>query len=300
MKPSAGKIVTFYSYKGGTGRTMALANVAWILAANRKRVLVVDWDLEAPGLHRYFLPFMDDPDLERTSGLIEMVSDYLTFVTQTEPDRPPGVGEALSVADPRRYAIALQFDFECDGALHLLAAGRHDDKYGERVRGLDWQKFYVSFGGSKFVSSIADRMRTEYDYVLIDSRTGVADVAGICTMELPDQLVICFTYNRQSVEGAAAVARSVTEYAKTHQRSITLMPLPTRVVADVEGVEEAREFAQTALLPFLPHMADHEVLLTYWDSAEIPHYPSYGFEETLATFRERAGGRNNLLADMEW
>jgi len=82
-------------------------------------------------------------------------------------------------------------------------------------------------------------------------------------MELPNQLVICFTYNRQSVQGAAAVARSVTEYAKAHARSITLMPLPTRVVADVEGVEEAREFAQTALLPFLPHMADHEVLLTY-------------------------------------
>ena len=48
----SGKIITFYSYKGGTGRTMLLANVAWILATNGKRVLVVDWDLEAPGAHR--------------------------------------------------------------------------------------------------------------------------------------------------------------------------------------------------------------------------------------------------------
>ena len=53
-----GKVVTFYSYKGGTGRTMALANVAWILAANGHRVLAVDWDLESPGLHRYFAPFI--------------------------------------------------------------------------------------------------------------------------------------------------------------------------------------------------------------------------------------------------
>ena len=44
-----GKIVTFYSYKGGTGRTMALANVAWILASNGLKVLVVDWDLDSPG-----------------------------------------------------------------------------------------------------------------------------------------------------------------------------------------------------------------------------------------------------------
>ena len=53
---SGGTIVTFYSYKGGTGRTMALANVAWILASQGKRVLAVDWDLESPGLHQYYPP----------------------------------------------------------------------------------------------------------------------------------------------------------------------------------------------------------------------------------------------------
>ena len=54
---SRGEVVTFYSYKGGTGRTMALANVACLLAQRvsaSERVLVVDWDLEAPGLHRFF------------------------------------------------------------------------------------------------------------------------------------------------------------------------------------------------------------------------------------------------------
>ena len=45
---NAGQIITFYSFKGGTGRSMTLANVAWILAANGKRVLVADWDLESP------------------------------------------------------------------------------------------------------------------------------------------------------------------------------------------------------------------------------------------------------------
>src|SRR5262249_16742879 len=53
-----GEIITFYSYKGGTGRSMALANVGYILASDRARaprgVLMIDWDLEAPGLHRYF------------------------------------------------------------------------------------------------------------------------------------------------------------------------------------------------------------------------------------------------------
>lgn len=38
---------------------MAIANIAWILAAAGKKVLVVDWDLEAPSLYRYFEPFLD-------------------------------------------------------------------------------------------------------------------------------------------------------------------------------------------------------------------------------------------------
>ena len=69
--PRGGKIVTFYSYKGGTGRSMALANVAWVLASSGKRVLAIDWDLEAPGLHRYFEPFLADKSLERSTGLID-------------------------------------------------------------------------------------------------------------------------------------------------------------------------------------------------------------------------------------
>ena len=45
-----GQIITFYSYKGGTGRTMALANVAWILASNGKRVLSVELGSGIPGV----------------------------------------------------------------------------------------------------------------------------------------------------------------------------------------------------------------------------------------------------------
>ena len=49
-----GSIITFYSFKGGVGRTMALANIAVLLVRSGKKVLAVDWDLEAPGLDKYF------------------------------------------------------------------------------------------------------------------------------------------------------------------------------------------------------------------------------------------------------
>ena len=58
LDSSQGQIITFYSFKGGTGRTMVLVNTACLLAERQrnaaKGVLMIDWDLEAPGLHRYF------------------------------------------------------------------------------------------------------------------------------------------------------------------------------------------------------------------------------------------------------
>src|SRR5271168_2494145 len=46
-------IITFYSFKGGVGRTMALVNVAAELVRRGRKVLVVDFDLQAPGLETY-------------------------------------------------------------------------------------------------------------------------------------------------------------------------------------------------------------------------------------------------------
>src|SRR5215467_8868015 len=92
-----GSIITFYSYKGGVGRSMALANVAVLLARRRKTVLAVDWDLEAPGLPRYFLslttikegsgllPFLmrdhEDGDGESYQSFLSKVKDPQTEAT---------------------------------------------------------------------------------------------------------------------------------------------------------------------------------------------------------------------------
>ena len=83
---SQGQIITFYSYKGGTGRTMALANVAWILASNGNRVLSVDWDLESPGLHKFFHPFLDESTVSATPGVIEIINDYASAAVDPGPD----------------------------------------------------------------------------------------------------------------------------------------------------------------------------------------------------------------------
>src|SRR5262249_19081401 len=75
-------IYTFYSYKGGVGRSMALANIAECFREKHLRVLMVDWDLEAPGLEAYFLstpngvPAGRLEESRRHLGLIDLLSEY--------------------------------------------------------------------------------------------------------------------------------------------------------------------------------------------------------------------------------
>jgi hypothetical protein len=66
---------------------MALANVAWILASNGLRVLAADWDLESPGLHRFFAPFLEQ-SVRDAPGIIDLVRDYeWVAAASTEEER---------------------------------------------------------------------------------------------------------------------------------------------------------------------------------------------------------------------
>src|SRR5262249_36491611 len=114
----------------------------------------------------------------------------------------------------------------CEGRIDFVSAGRQDGSYGQKVALFDWHHFYGELGGGAFLdrmrelcvtpSSIDVEHRTSnrsarYDYVLIDSRTGLSDTAGICTAQLPDKLICLYTYNVQSIEGASQVARSAVQ-----------------------------------------------------------------------------------------
>src|SRR5215212_5447799 len=67
------RVVTFYSYKGGVGRSMAMANIGVLLAQWGYKTLVIDWDLEAPGLENYYKDFLDLQKVMDKEGLIDIL-----------------------------------------------------------------------------------------------------------------------------------------------------------------------------------------------------------------------------------
>ncbi|WP_425245565.1 FxSxx-COOH system tetratricopeptide repeat protein [Streptomyces sp. NEAU-NA10] len=293
----AGRIVTFYSYKGGTGRTMALANTAWILAANGKRVLAVDWDLEAPGLHRFFHPFLDPATLGATTGVIDLLKDYAYAATDdgdTE-ERPPDWHREY--ARVQRHAVSLDWPFPEPGTLDLVSAGRQNRDYSSIVSTFDWDNFYDRLGGGLFFDALREDMRRNYDYVLIDSRTGLSDIADICTAHLPDVLVDCFTLSDQSIDGASAVAHDIHD--RFRSRRIRILPVPMRIdEGEKEKADAGRALARAKFDGFPSGMTEDE-LTGYWGSVEVPYRPYYAYEETLATFGDEAGNAGSLLAAFE-
>ncbi len=297
------EIITFYSYKGGTGRSMHLANVAWILASNGKRVLTVDWDLEAPGLHRYFRPFLIDKELTATNGLIELMWSFTdaAMTPVPEADRVQGWHEAY--ADFLPYTTTIRWAFPRPGRLDLLPAGKQGASYSRNVNAFNWQSFYDRLGGGVFLESVKARMRKEYDYVLIDSRTGVSDTAGICTVQMPDALVVCFTANNQSIEGCASIVQSVrAQWAADGRRSLVrqrIFPLLARVDgSEKDKLNARRAFARATFDPYVAAIAPNAID-EYWRDVEVPYVPWYSYEEVLAPFADKYKEKISILDSAE-
>jgi tetratricopeptide (TPR) repeat protein len=200
-------IVTFYSYKGGVGRSLALANVAYALATNTlepRKVLVWDFDLEAPGLQNVFQCKWG----EKKVGFIDLVSNFL----QEKKIRPI-----------RNFIHKTNVN-----GVDILPAGYINAKYSENFGRLNWRDFYSTNNGYEFVEEVKSQLcqhAPTYDYILIDSRTGYSDVSGICTLQLPDVVVLVFRLNDQNLEGVKKVNAIIQDHLPKSKNRIDIVPV---------------------------------------------------------------------------
>jgi MinD-like ATPase involved in chromosome partitioning or flagellar assembly len=184
--------ITFYSFKGGVGRTMALVNVGAQLAKMGRKVLLVDFDLEAPGLETFDRLRPPQPH----AGIVEYVTEYRR--THSAPDVRDYIYSGGSVGKK-------------GGQLWVMPAGRRDATYQSALAKIDWIRLYRDEEGFLLLEDTKAQWEQELkpDYVLIDSRTGHTDVKGICTRQLPDVLVVLFFPNEQNLVGLRAVCQEI-------------------------------------------------------------------------------------------
>ncbi len=199
---------TFYSYKGGVGRTLALANVAWLLANHPfepARVLVVDFDLGAPGLHRVF----GMKNGRTASGVVDYVMHFL---------------EKAEVPELKKFIHKTAYS-----NIDILPSGKMDRHYQSRLEGISWKALYESAHGYQLIEGLKraiSSVQPEYDYVLIDSLTGYSDIGGICVRQLPDSLILLFRLNLQNLDGIKTVY-SALKKPSSDGKNVLILPVIT-------------------------------------------------------------------------
>lgn len=292
-----GEITTFYSFKGGTGRTMALANIAILTAQEAEGpVLMIDWDLEAPGLEQYFKPYISDNDVKE--GILEMVE----LAKKTLPKMSFGKEdkEVLESFFKQQVEIILN-QILLSGKdkklnLFLIKAGKNDDNYAKRVSRFNWSAFYKKIPG--FFPFFANYLSQHFSHVFIDSRTGHTDIGGVCTMSMPEKLVLVFTPNEQSLAGTLALASKAADYRMkfdNFMRPLLIYPLPSRV--DFNGVSvDKRKFWQSSyelrwetVFQEIYNLPATISLKNYFEKAYIRHDSNYAFGEDLAVLEDDEG-----------
>lgn len=238
MADVPGTIVSFYSYKGGVGRTMSVVNVGMTLAENGFRVLVVDLDLLAPGVQDY--PRFNEavrssikyasPETRELGdgGVLDLVERQLcSWPESTEqPFRNPFVPAKGDPNTWRKWKRRVYEHRTPDGLVDVLPAGPATHQAVETLAQVGWYRFLTEFEGMAFFLSMRDRWwREDYDFTLIDSRTGLSDYLQFCVGMLPDVAVVIAGLNEQNLEGLAAALRGVEEVLPYREIDLNVIPV---------------------------------------------------------------------------
>jgi len=275
MSKSNPNIVTFYSFKGGVGRTFCLANVATAMTRWGYRVLCVDWDLEAPGLHHYFQ--IEGP----SHGMIDLILGKKKWkeVVYKNNDKFP--------------------------RLDLIASGDGSKTYMEKVGSANLQDLYERGGLAEKIELWREEWSYNYDFVLIDSRTGLSDLGAICTAHLPDIVVCSFIANYQNISGTSRIiesARTARQQIPYDRNSLWFVPILSRfeIQEEYERATEWRSRAFEAFAPIVeewiqPGVKSEDVmaLLT------LPYVPYWSFGEHLPVIEEQFAAPESLRFRLE-
>ena len=202
-----------------------LAWTAHELARRGHRVVALDLDLEAPGLHYKLL---DEPEAHQSPGVVDLIDRFLR-------GRPPP-------ADLGPWLVPVTSP-AAKGSIRLLPAGPAPaDAYWQRLAGLHRHSLFdgPEPGGPRFFAWLRETIEREAgaEFLLIDARTGVTEMGGAAIALLADAVVALSSTSDESVHGTRAVLRAVASTTRVLERAMPeTMVVLARYPFDVPNVD---------------------------------------------------------------
>jgi MinD-like ATPase involved in chromosome partitioning or flagellar assembly/energy-coupling factor transporter ATP-binding protein EcfA2 len=226
-------IVTFYSYKGGVGRTQLLVNLAsYFCYEEGKKILIVDWDLEAPGIHHYF-----ENTNNNQNGLIELFNSYVKLISKGQNVNKNNIEfineDFISVNISKNNSNKI-------GRIDFIPSANYSKgiKYvSSTINAFNWRQFYDELDGANYLELFKQKLKSlNYDYILIDSRTGLSDYLGICNVQLPELNVILVAPTNQNFTGALEICAGIknSTYVIKGNRKPLILPILSRIDLSIE------------------------------------------------------------------
>ncbi|MGO8679125.1 MAG: hypothetical protein ACLQVX_25065 [Limisphaerales bacterium] len=209
-------IVVFYSFKGGVGRTTALASFAIQRARAGERVAVIDGDLDAPGIGPFFAveePGLRDSQPAPGENMTSVEGGGETDKGQSRAAAGGGArwgvvdylleGPSAGNAELSDYYHSVRNEplIPGNGEILVFAAGLIDENYLAKLARLDFDP--ARKGSITPWGRLLQRIRQELspDWILMDSRAGLDEPAGLLLGGLAHLHVLLGTSSEQSWQG---------------------------------------------------------------------------------------------------
>ena len=183
-KQNGPPIIVFYSFKGGLGRSTALAAFAVQRSRLGEHIVVIDADLDAPGV-----------------GMLLAVDQY-------GGTSPWGLADYLLEKKMGQFQIR-DYIHVCareavtgNGKISVIPAGTVDENYPGKIARIDLEPSEDAIPEHPLINLLLDiKDQVHPDWILIDARSGLSEIAGLLISGIAHLYVILGTPSDQSWNG---------------------------------------------------------------------------------------------------
>lgn len=219
------RTIAFYSFKGGVGRSLALANLAHIFCHDfQKTVGLIDLDIESPGLH-HILEMKVSSDRDLTTFLLP---------------------QNRKIVELGHYVHAVSGFHRGSGKAYLVPSASNV----LTLQQIKWDKSIDSFLRQQLFPSFGEVY--DLDYLMIDGRTGLSRFSAVAIMQA-DIVLLFARLDRQSEFGVARMVKVCKEVGKPFILVVSSCPT---VGGYKNSIAEFEKRVKSQVHCVLPYMAD--------------------------------------------
>ncbi|MCS6871435.1 MAG: MinD/ParA family protein [Anaerolineae bacterium] len=240
------KIISIHSFRGGTGKSNTTANLAALIAAEGKRVGVVDTDIQSPGIH--VLLGLEEEQMSHT------LNDYLW-----------GRCEIRAAA----YDVTANLGVPVQGKLYLVPSSIKVSDIARILR----EHYDVGLLNDGFQRLIED---LQLDVLMVDTHPGLNDET-LLSIAISDALVIVMRPDQQDFQGTS-VTVEVARKLDVPRMMLVVNKTPTSFNAESVKRKVEQTYA-TQVGAVLPH--SDEMMALASEGVFVTKYPDHAIAVQL-------------------